>query len=109
VVSNIGDHLRVKCIVLTGGNREEKDISSLRAEVQVVVAKPGQVMDMLRRRALDFKFLKVVILDEADEMLSVGFEVQLQEIFKMKFQRRLKLESSLLPCHQKSSPSRNPY
>jgi len=73
----------VKCIVLTGGTSVEKDISSLRAGVHVVVATPGRVMDMLRRRALDFKFLKVVILDEADEMLSVGFEVQLQEIFKM--------------------------
>jgi translation initiation factor 4A len=51
--------------------------------VHVVVGTPGRVFDMMSRKHLDPKFLKIFVLDEADEMLSRGFKEQIQEIFRL--------------------------
>ena len=56
-----------------GGQSIEQQIRHLQRGVQVVVGTPGRIMDHLRRGTLDFDALKIVILDEADEMLRMGF------------------------------------
>lgn len=58
----------------------EKQISALRRPTQIVVATPGRLIDLVRRKAVDLRQVKTVILDEADEMLSMGFKSQLDEI-----------------------------
>merc|ERR1711939_1075025 len=58
------------------------DIDMLRRGVHVVVGTPGRVFDMIERRALDVRHVKLFVLDEADEMLSRGFTDQIYDVFR---------------------------
>jgi hypothetical protein len=63
----------VRVLPVYGGQPIGQQLRRLQAGVQVVVGTPGRVMDHLRRESLDLVGLKFVVLDEADEMLRVGF------------------------------------
>lgn len=63
-----------------GGERIEKQISALKRPTHIVVATPGRLIDLIRRKAIDIRQVKTVVLDEADEMLSMGFKKELDEI-----------------------------
>lgn len=63
----------VRIVPIYGGDSMVKQLSRLRAGVHVVVGTPGRVMDHLRRKTLELSALKTVVLDEADEMLRMGF------------------------------------
>jgi ATP-dependent RNA helicase DeaD len=69
--------------VLCGGDKIDLQISRLRRPTQIIVATPGRLMDLLERKALSISTVKHLILDEADEMLSLGFQKELLEIFKL--------------------------
>lgn len=83
VLSSIGqyiDTLNVKLLV--GGTNSEDDIKSLKDNTpQIIVGCPGRVYDMLRRNNIDHRHIKMIVLDEADEMLSSGFNEQVYNIF----------------------------
>ena len=66
-----------------GGPNIEKQISALRRPTQIVVATPGRLIDLVKREAVDLSKVKTVILDEADEMLSMGFKQELHQILEM--------------------------
>ncbi len=66
-----------------GGPNIEKQISALRRPTQIVVATPGRLIDLVNREAVDLAQVKTVILDEADEMLSMGFKQELHQILDM--------------------------
>ena len=57
-----------------GGTAVKEDIKKLEDGLHVVVGTPGRVFDMMQRNYLETKFLKIFVLDEADEMLSRGFK-----------------------------------
>lgn len=63
-----------------GGAQIEKQISALKRPTHILVATPGRLLDLIRRKAVDIRGVKTVILDEADEMLSMGFKADLEEI-----------------------------
>ncbi len=63
-----------------GGEPIERQISALRRPTQIIVATPGRLIDLVSRKAVDLSEIKTVILDEADEMLSLGFKKELDEI-----------------------------
>jgi ATP-dependent RNA helicase DeaD len=65
-----------------GGAHIEEQISSLRRPTHIVVATPGRLVDLLERKAIDLSFIKTIVLDEADEMLSMGFKKELDNILK---------------------------
>jgi ATP-dependent RNA helicase len=65
-----------------GGKSIGEDIRALEAGVHVVSGTPGRVYDMIKRRALDTKNLKMLVIDEADEMLSKGFKEQIYDIYR---------------------------
>ena len=69
--------------VVSGGDPIDRQVAALRRPTQVVVATPGRLLDLIERKALDLSMVKYLILDEADEMLSMGFQKQLGEIFKL--------------------------
>lgn len=83
VISGIGsmmDGLRVK--ILVGGSSVEQDSISLKKTVpHIIVGCPGRVYDMMYRNYIISKNIKLMILDEADEMLSSGFKEQVYDIF----------------------------
>ena len=64
---------RVRVLPVYGGQSISQQIKHMRSGVQVVVGTPGRVMDHMRRETLDLTDLKIVVLDEADEMLRMGF------------------------------------
>jgi superfamily II DNA/RNA helicase len=71
VVVAIGDFMNVECHACIGGTVVRDDVKILQDGVHVVVGTPGRVHDMIQRRALKPDAIKLFVLDEADEMLSV--------------------------------------
>ena len=77
VVHQIGEYLGVKVHACVGGTVVREDIRILKQGQHVVVGTPGRVHDMMKRGFLKTDYLKLFILDEADEMLSRGFKSQI--------------------------------
>ena len=67
--------------VLCGGDSIDRQIAALQRPTHIVVVTPGRLIDLLKKKALDLGHVKHLILDEADEMLSMGFKKELQQIF----------------------------
>ena len=83
VMDNIGRFLKVKTQLLVGGTSVEKDKQLLTEETpHVVIGTPGRVHDMFRRKYLNSSTLQLLVIDEADEMLSSGFKEQMYKIFQ---------------------------
>jgi len=82
VVRALGDFLQITPHACVGGTLVRDDIRVLREGVQIVVGTPGRVTDMINRGVLKMDYIRLFILDEADEMLSRGFKEQIYEIFQ---------------------------
>lgn len=82
VMKALGEYLKVRCHACVGGTSVRDDQRVLSEGVHVVVGTPGRVFDMLRRRSLLPDYIKMFVLDEADEMLSRGFKDQIYDIFR---------------------------
>jgi len=63
-----------------GGARIDQQISALRRPTHILVATPGRLVDLLEKKAIDLSYIKTIVLDEADEMLSMGFKKDLDTI-----------------------------
>ncbi|MCY7347536.1 MAG: DEAD/DEAH box helicase [Pyrinomonadaceae bacterium] len=70
----------VRVLPVYGGQAISQQIKHLRSGVQIIVGTPGRVMDHMRRETIDISKLKMVILDEADEMLRMGFQEDVEWI-----------------------------
>ncbi|HWJ23421.1 MAG TPA: DEAD/DEAH box helicase [Gemmatimonadaceae bacterium] len=77
-----GRGLGVRVLPVYGGAPMPQQLRALERGVDVVIATPGRALDHIRRRSLRLDTLKVLVLDEADEMLDMGFEDDLQEILE---------------------------
>jgi ATP-dependent RNA helicase DeaD len=65
-----------------GGERIDRQISNLKRTTHIVVATPGRLIDLIERGSIDLKKIQTLVLDEADEMLSMGFKQDLNRILK---------------------------
>lgn len=72
----------IKSLAVYGGEGIEKQIMALKKGVKIVVGTPGRIMDHMRRKTIKLDNIKTVVLDEADEMLSMGFEEDIETILK---------------------------
>ena len=72
----------IKTVAVYGGSSIVEQIRSLREKPQIIVGTPGRVIDLIGRKALDFSAIHWLVLDEADEMLSMGFKDDLETILK---------------------------
>jgi translation initiation factor 4A len=82
VLGNIGKIMKgVRMHLLVGGTSIEEDVNELKKVPHIIVGCPGRVNDMLRRKKMNVSNVKVMVLDEADEMLSKGFKEQIYNIF----------------------------
>jgi ATP-dependent RNA helicase DeaD len=70
----------IKVLPIFGGASIERQIKDLKAGVQIVVGTPGRVMDHMRRKTLKLNNISMVVLDEADEMLNMGFREDIELI-----------------------------
>jgi len=81
VLKQLGDARGIKLALVVGGEPLEPQVRALKAGAQVVVGTPGRVMDLQRQKFLSFPWTEFAVLDEADEMLEIGFLDDVKQIF----------------------------
>ncbi|HET6514024.1 MAG TPA: DEAD/DEAH box helicase [Thermodesulfovibrionales bacterium] len=81
-LNKIGKNKGILSVPIYGGQSIERQIWSLKKGVDIVVGTPGRVIDHIHRKTLVLKEIKVLVLDEADEMLNMGFIDDIEEILK---------------------------
>jgi translation initiation factor 4A len=83
VIKQLGHYLKIRSMLLVGGTSVDKNKSDLHEiKPHVVVGTPGRIHDMIRRRYLKVDKIKILVIDEADEMMSSGFKDQMYNIFQ---------------------------
>ncbi|CAD5231592.1 unnamed protein product [Bursaphelenchus xylophilus] len=82
VILALGDYMNVQCHACIGGTNVGEDMRKLDYGQHIVTGTPGRVFDMIRRRNLRTRGIKMLVLDEADEMLTKGFKEQLYDIYR---------------------------
>jgi len=97
-VSEIGGGRGIKVECIYGGDSMDRQLDGIRAGAQVIVGTPGRVLDHLRRRTLKFDAVRLLVLDEADRMLDMGFAVEMGQIMEyMPAERQTLLFSATVP------------
>ena len=82
-IGRLAAHTELSTVAVYGGAPMEKQVKAIQAVAQIVSGTPGRVLDHLRRGTLDSSGLKCLVLDEADEMLSMGFAEELNAIIDL--------------------------
>ena len=87
-----------RMLTVYGGVRYDNQLDALKSGVDVVVGTPGRLLDLVNRRALDLSHVKVLVLDEADEMLDLGFLPDVERLIaKTPETRQTMLFSATMP------------
>lgn len=81
-LAKIGKLKRIRTLPIYGGQSIDRQIKALRAGVQVVIGTPGRLLDHIRRKTIKLDAVKLLVLDEADEMLDMGFVDDIETILK---------------------------
>ncbi len=99
VARAIGHYMGLKVLSSVGGNNLKNDIQALKAGAQFIVGTPGRTFDLIRKGELNINHVKVLILDEADQMLEDQFAEQVKCILEFKFplDTQLALFSATMP------------
>lgn len=82
-VANLAQFQELKVKVVYGGHSINLQSEALRAGVDILVATPGRLLDLYRRGEIDFRKFDILVLDEADQMLDLGFKDELDLILSM--------------------------
>lgn len=82
-VRNYGCHLPLRSIQIFGGVSIRPQISSLRKGVDIVVATPGRLLDHVQQNTIDLSHVEVLVLDEADRMLDMGFIRDIRKVLAL--------------------------
>ena len=89
----------IKILPVYGGQEISKQIRSLKAGVQIIIGTPGRVMDHMRRKTVKFDTIHTIVLDEADEMLNMGFREDIETILgQLSKERQTVLFSATMPA-----------
>ena len=73
---------KVRVVAVFGGASIDRQISSIKKGAHIISATPGRLLDLINRRVIDIRHIDTVILDEADEMLNMGFKEDLENILR---------------------------
>lgn len=88
----------IKILPVYGGSSIESQIKTLKRGVQIIVATPGRLIDLINRKTVSLENIHTVVLDEADEMLNMGFTESIDEILtKVPASRSMLLFSATMP------------
>ncbi len=99
-LSSFAEEQKTRIIAVYGGQPIERQISRLQRGVDIVVGTPGRIIDHLERRTLDISNVSYIVLDEADEMLNMGFVEDIEAILQAAPKtRRTVLFSATMPSH----------
>ena len=81
-LSRLGQHCGIRTVAIYGGQSMEPQLAALQRGVQILVATPGRLMDHMRRGTIRLGAVRVVVLDEADQMLDIGFADDIERILR---------------------------
>jgi len=73
---------KLRTVAVYGGTDIRKQITDIKRGAQIIVATPGRLMDLVKRKAINLKDIETVVLDEADEMLNMGFKEDIDTILE---------------------------
>jgi superfamily II DNA/RNA helicase len=97
-LENAGSVRAVRVVTIYGGRAFEPQVETLRTGVEVVVGTPGRLLDLARQGHLDLSAVRVLVLDEADEMLDLGFLPDVERILEqLPTERQTMLFSATMP------------
>lgn len=97
-LNKIGQFKRIHALPIYGGQGIDWQIRALKKRPHIIVATPGRLMDHMRRRTIRLNDIKIVVLDEADEMLNMGFVEDIETILKeIPEERQTLLFSATMP------------
>ena len=101
VIRKLNTHRKLRVVEVYGGVSINRQIENIRKGAQIVVATPGRLIDLFNRKAISFKEVRFVVLDEADRMLDMGFlpdvDFILFEAMKDIYPRFLLFSATMLP------------
>ncbi len=107
-VHRYGKALGVRVLPVYGGQPIGRQLHAMRGGVDVVIATPGRALDHLRRGSLALAGVRVVVLDEADEMLDMGFAEDIEAVLKAApAERQTVLFSATMPARIEAIAKRN--
>jgi ATP-dependent RNA helicase DeaD len=81
-LARVAKHTKASLLPVYGGQPIDRQIRALRKGIDIVVGTPGRILDLIRRGVLDLSSINFLVLDEADEMLNMGFIDDIEEIIK---------------------------
>src|SRR5271157_1417704 len=97
-IGKLGQHTQVRVLPVYGGQSYQVQIQQLKRGVDVVVGTPGRMLDLIEKKLLDLSQVSYLVLDEADEMLAMGFIEDVETILaQMQGERQTSLFSATLP------------
>lgn len=97
-LTTIAKFKKIKIMPIYGGQPIERQIKALKRGVEIVVGTPGRILDHIKRHTIDLSNIKFLILDEADEMLNMGFIDDIEDIIKnLNKDRQTMLFSATMP------------
>lgn len=97
-LSTIAKFKKVRIMPIYGGQPIERQIKALKRGIEIVVGTPGRILDHIKRHTIDLSDIKFLILDEADEMLNMGFIDDIENIIKnVNNDRQTMLFSATMP------------
>jgi ATP-dependent RNA helicase DeaD len=106
-MTEYGKHLDVRVLAVYGGQPYGPQISKLNRGIDIVVGTPGRLLDLIDRKALNIKHIRTLVLDEADEMLNMGFMEDVEKILaETPVERQTALFSATLPSRIRSLANR---
>ncbi len=97
-INTIGQYKKIRALPIYGGQDIARQIKALKNKPQIIVATPGRLMDHMRRRLIRLQGITMVVLDEADEMLNMGFREDIENILRdVPEERQTLLFSATMP------------
>ena len=79
----MGQNINIKCAVLIGGDSIKKQIDLIKQKLRIYIGTPGRINDHVTRKTLNLKNINILVLDETDRMLDLGFIEQIQKIINI--------------------------
>lgn len=99
-LNRIGQYKQIRALPIYGGQEIERQIKALKNRPSIIVGTPGRLMDHMRRKTIRLQHIKMVVLDEADEMLNMGFREDIEFILQqLPAERQNLLFSATIPPH----------
>ena len=97
-INTLGKYINIRALPIYGGQDIDRQIKALKNKPQIIVATPGRLMDHMRRKLIRLQQIVVVVLDEADEMLNMGFREDIENILAdVPDERQTMLFSATMP------------